>query len=66
MTTTITIKAAHWDVSVISIDLKTGKESAAPTVAKGEHRDFFVHSGQDLRIHEIQADEAKAEDPSAD
>jgi hypothetical protein len=62
MTTTITVKANHgWPVRVTAIDPKTKAETPAPTVAAGEHRDFSVHSGSDLLIHEIQPGEAESQ-----
>ncbi len=63
MTTTVTIKAAHWDVAVTAVSTKTGERSPAPTVSKGETRDFYVHSDMDLLIHEIQPGEATAPTP---
>lgn len=61
MTTTIKVQANHgWPVTVKAIDPKTGEpiEHAGGTVAAGETRDFYVHSGMDLLVHEVQPDEA--------
>lgn len=59
MTTTITVKALHgWPVRVEKLKPGTD-EQLYPTevVPAGETRDVYIHSGLDLRIHEIQPTE---------
>ena len=66
MTTRITVEANHgWPVRVDFIELETGRANhqrqvIVPPAAKEE---FYVHSGVDLRIHEVQPNEgAEADD----
>lgn len=57
MTTEIIVKANHgWpvDVTPVSRGHLTARTSRVPA---GESRSFFVHSGQDLLVHEVQPDE---------
>lgn len=59
MTTTVTVKALHgWPVDVTVV--RNG-ETLFPTrrVPNGEERDFYVHSGHDLLIHEVQPGEVE-------
>lgn len=65
MTTEVIVKANHgWPVSVAAVDPLDPSElarGADPVIVEaGETRAFFVHSGQDLLIHEIQPAEADA------
>ena len=58
MTTKVTVHANHgWPVDVIHLPLIDGATGFASRVPPGETREFIVHSGQDLRIHEVQAHE---------
>ena len=62
MTTTVTIKALHgWPVDVTPVS--TGPHAVGPKsrVPAGQARDYVVHSGQDLLIHEVQPGELAAE-----
>lgn len=62
MTTTVTVKANHgWPVDVAAIS--TGPYPVAPKarVPAGATLDFYVHSGQDLLVHEVQPSELAAE-----
>lgn len=61
MTTVITVKANHgWPVSVMQVDPKTSETIGMPqTVEAGQTRDFVVHSGADLHVHEVQPEETK-------
>lgn len=55
MTTKVTVHANHgWPVDVSH--LPAGPEGAGFVirVPAGASQDFFVHSHQDLRIHEVQ------------
>lgn len=62
MTTSIVVKAHAWPVDVTSIDPRTSMEiQPAARVAQSEERTFYVHSGMDLRIHEVQSDEGTAD-----
>lgn len=58
MTTVVNVHAqAGWPVKVTPVSLN-GSEVAPPrTVEAGKVETFYVHSGQDLLIHEIQRDE---------
>ncbi|SMD18605.1 hypothetical protein [Rhizobium sp. RU36D] len=60
MTTTVTIKANHgWPVDVKAYHPDGSPiETSGGRVPAGETRDFHVHSGQDLFVHEVQPDEA--------
>lgn len=61
MTTKVTVHANHgWPVDVTMV---RDSAPAFPTqrVAAGDTREFYVHSGQDLLIHEVQPDEIAAE-----
>jgi len=58
MTTKVTVDAhAGWPVDVTPM---RGGIVVAPTerLAANETRDFYVHSTQDLHIHEVQVDDA--------
>lgn len=61
MTTTVIVKANHgWPVDVHKLDPKTGEPlEHYPTerVEPNTERTVYVHSGMDLRIHEVQPDE---------
>lgn len=62
MTTIVKVIANHgWPVLVTPISLAGAAVAPAAQVEPGETRDFYAHSGQDLRIHEIQPVEAPAE-----
>lgn len=66
MTTKVTVEANHgWPVQVDGLDPKTGKKTNwhHPLVPAGETLVVYVHSSMDLRIHEVQPDEAR---PSAE
>ncbi len=68
MTTTVIVKANHgWPVDVTPKPI--GEHAVAPTtrVAPNSEQTFYVHSGQDLLIHEVQPAEiaaAKERDPN--
>lgn len=58
MTTTVTVKANHgWPVRVTPAAIDDSYVGEPQIVPAGEERDFYVHSGQDLVIHEIQPGE---------
>lgn len=61
MTTKVTVHAhAGWPVKVIPVDPKTGNWLPNVTIVPPhDTRDFFVHDGQDLIIHEGPPDEPK-------
>ena len=62
MTTTVTVKALHgWPVDVTPVALNGALVGPKQRVSKGATRDFSVHSGQDLLIHEVQPSELAAE-----
>ncbi|ARE40908.1 hypothetical protein RGUI_2767 [Rhodovulum sp. P5] len=62
MTTTVTVSAhAGWAVQVTAVCPRTGHPEPPQTVAAGEEGTFYVHSGQDLRIHEVQPEPGAAE-----
>ena len=66
MTTKVTIEANHgWPVLVSAHDPKTGhaNPSAGGTVPANETRTFYVHSTQDLVIHEVQPDQVEKPEP---
>ncbi|WP_406853501.1 hypothetical protein ABEG18_13090 [Alsobacter sp. KACC 23698] len=73
MTTTVVVKANHgWPVDVTTIPVGANGpagihplEGSTARVAAGEERSFYVHSGQDLRIHEVQPDEVAATNAAA-
>lgn len=55
MTTKVTVHAhAGWPVSVVGISTTTGTEVSGDRVEPHTEKSFYVHSGVDLRIHEIQ------------
>ena len=57
MTTKVTIDAhAGWPVRVTALE---GIGQAVYSVEPNATRDFYVHSSVDLRIHEVQPDEAQ-------
>lgn len=61
MTTIVKVIASHgWPVRVSAIDLTGRIALPAVRIERGETRDFHVHSGQDLRVHEIQPTEELA------
>ena len=59
MTTTVVVNANHgWPVTVMQVDPKTSETIGMPqTVSPGEQREFCVHSGADLHVHEVQPEE---------
>lgn len=59
MTTTVTIKANHgWPVRVERVNPDTEESIGEPYIVKaGDEFVTSVHSGSDLRIHEIQPNE---------
>lgn len=57
MTTEVIVKANHgWPVLVTPIAIGGGYVAPESTVEPGAERSFFVHSSQDLLIHEVQPD----------
>ncbi len=67
MTTKVTVEANHGrPVKVIGVDPMTGLwlENHVNVVLASEKRGFFVHSGMDLIIHEIQPDKGEEEKAS--
>lgn len=56
MTTTVIVAAKHgWPVIVSQVDPIHGRQIAQPeTVEPDTNRTFYVHSGADLHIHEVQ------------
>ncbi len=56
MTTKVTVSAHHgWPVKVTFIDPVSSDELRPPIVVLvGDTQDFHVHSGADIRVHEIQ------------
>lgn len=56
MTTKITVFANHgWPVDVVPLDPENKWPVGDPVrVPAGETREFCVHTGQDLLIHEVQ------------
>ena len=62
MTTTVIVKANHgWPVDVTPLAINAVYVPPKMRVAAGETREFYVHSGQDLLIHEVQPSELAAE-----
>ena len=62
MTTTVIIKANHgWPVDVTPLAIGAAYVAPKMRVAAGETREFSVHSGQDLLIHEVQPSALAAE-----
>lgn len=62
MTTKVIVEARHgWPVLVTPLDPKTGavKLSDQQVVAPGADGVFYIHDGQDLRIHEVQPAEVE-------
>lgn len=60
MTTTVTVKTNHgWPVDVTPVDPVTGVPllHAKYRVAASSEDQFYVHNGQDLLVHEVQAEE---------
>lgn len=58
MTTSVTVKANHgWSVDVTPIDVKSGEKGHTVQVPADNEQTFYVHSTQDLLIHEVQPDE---------
>lgn len=66
MTTIVKVIATHgWPVRVTPLAL-AGAKLPETVIEAGETKDFYVHSGQDLLIHEIQPGEtAAASEPSS-
>lgn len=63
MTTTVIVKANHgWPVDVTPLAIGGAYVAPKTRVAAGETREFSVHSGQDLLIHEVQPSELSTED----
>lgn len=61
MTTKVTVDAhAGWPVKVTCKHPKTGAIDWVQTVEPKTVKDFYVHSGADLEIHEVQPDEQQA------
>ena len=56
MTTAVVVKANHgWPVDVTRKDPKTGEALAGPErVEANTERTFYIHSGMDLHVHEVQ------------
>lgn len=62
MTTRVTVFAGHgWPVDVTPVPVDGHPVGAKTRVPEGETREFHVHSGQDLLIHEVQPAEIAAE-----
>ncbi|NEI70973.1 hypothetical protein GR212_15420 [Rhizobium lusitanum] len=62
MTTTVIVQANHgWPVDVTVIDTATNEARTTARVPKDHEVPFYVHSGQDLLIHEVQPYELAAE-----
>lgn len=62
MTTTVTVKANQgWPLDVTPLAIGSAYVAPKTRVAAGETRDFSVHSGQDLLIHEVQPSELALE-----
>lgn len=60
MTTTVTVKANHgWPVKVTALDPRTDEEirTSGGIVEAGDTREFYIHDGMDIRVHEIQPNE---------
>lgn len=58
MTTIVKVIATHgWPVLVTPLSRKGALVEQPTRVAPGETREFCVHSGQDLSVHEIQPGE---------
>lgn len=65
MTTKVTVSENRgWPVEVVPVSPKDIEEIVGQVlrVPAGETRDFYVHSGQDLLIHEIQPHEIGGEE----
>lgn len=65
MTTRVIVAAMHgWPVDVTPVTVGCAVIPVGDTarVPSGEEREFYVHSGQDLLIHEVQPDEMEADD----
>jgi hypothetical protein len=63
MTTKVTVSANHgWPVDVTPLPTTAdGLVGPRTRVPAGTEREFCVHSGQDLLIHEVQPGEIAAE-----
>ena len=62
MTTKVTVHALDgWPVDVTPVAINGSLVGAKQRVPKGETREFYVHSGQDLLVHEVQPSELAAE-----
>jgi hypothetical protein len=63
MTTTVVVKANHgWPVDVTTLTPKLGDAGSTVRVEPDTERTFYVHSGADLHIHEVQPDEVAPSD----
>ncbi|SFD76387.1 hypothetical protein SAMN05428997_15311 [Bosea sp. CRIB-10] len=67
MTTTVIVKANHgWPVTVMQVDPASCRTIGEPvTVEPSTERTFYVHSGADLHVHEVQPATEVAADPVA-
>lgn len=66
MTTRITVHAGHgWPVDVTPVSVGGSAVAGPSRVPPGETREFIVHAGQDLMIHEVQPGETAAETEAA-
>lgn len=62
MTTKVTVFANHgWPVDVTPVSVNGSHVGQKARVPAGETREFCVHSGLDLMIHEVQPAEIEAE-----
>lgn len=62
MTTKVTVSANHgWPVDVTPQSIDNAAVATKTRVPAGEVREFYVHSRQDLLIHEVQPGEIDAE-----
>lgn len=62
MTTKVTVAANHgWPVDVTPLAIGNVQVGGKTRVPAGETRDFYVHSGQDLLVHEVQPAEIETE-----
>lgn len=69
MTTKVSVEAHHgWPVDVKAISPETGEyiDTYSVRIEAGATHAFYIHSGMDVRIHEVQPGEIAAEPASAD
>lgn len=68
MTTEVIVKAQHgWPVDVTPISIDGSIVRGKTRVHADDVQTFYVHSGQDLRIHEVQSAEIEVEqNPNVD